>query len=278
LTRRGALVAVLSWLVWAPLVALAADGLGAAEARYAAGDFAGAESHFRQHLRGEPGSEVARFRAGQTAMALHGYGRAGDDFERVAAQGGALSERASFMAGLASYRLRDYVTAAGQWGDVVRSAERDDIAQAAQYGRAWCAIHRYQWPSSREELKRVTLLFPGLDDDPRAPPLLAELRRADALPMRSPTAAKWMSTIAPGVGQVYAGRVANGIVSAGLNGAFLYFLGRAVTDGRWVDALFIYVGGSRFYWGGRQNAEKFARARNDAMQRGFVADLARYDF
>ncbi len=271
-------VLALLWLACAAPGVLAAGELGEAEELFGSGDFVGAEGRFRRYLLNEPGSEVARYRAGQAAMALGGYDRAGPDFEGVVALGGPLAARASFMAGLASYRLRDYVMAAGQWGDIVRSAERDDIAQAAQYGRAWCAIHRRQWPSAREELKRVTLLFPGRYDDPRVRPLLAELRRADALPLRSPTAAKWMSTVAPGAGQMYAGRVANGIVSTGLNGAFLYFLGRAVVDGRWVDALFIYVGGSRFYWGGRQNAEKFARARNEEQRARFVADLARYDF
>lgn len=257
---------------------LASDALERGEARYSAGAFGEAERHYRLHLRDDPTSDVARFRAAQSAMQLGNYELAGIDFARVAEAESALAERASFLAGLASYRLRDYATAASEWGEAIRWVEDDGIVAAAQYGRVWCAIHRHEWSSARSELTRMRQLFPGREETERERALTEALRGSDALPLRSPSAAKWLSTALPGAGQIYAGRVGNGAVSAGLNGAFLYLLGSSVVDGRWVDALFIYLGGSRFYWGGRQNAEKFARERNTESRARFVARLARYDF
>jgi hypothetical protein len=206
------------------------------------------------------------------------YRVAASDFARVRESGTGLAGRASFLVGLANYRLLDYSSAWMEWGELVRWVEDDDLVAAAQYGRVWCAIHGHDWPSAQAELARTRSLFPGRELDDRQKELAEALRGAEALPLRSPGAAKWVSTGLPGAGQIYSGRVVNGVVSAGINGAFLYFLGRSVAGGRWVDAVFIYLGGSRFYWGGRQNAERFARERNKDTREAFVARLAQYDF
>ena len=78
----------------------------------------------------------------------------------------------------------------------------------------------------------------------------------------------------PGAGQVYAERYGNGAVSALLNGAFLYFMGKAAADERWVDAAFIYLIGARFYWGGRENAARFANEYNERETERFIERLA----
>jgi tetratricopeptide (TPR) repeat protein len=259
-------------------VSAAAAGLAGAERLYEAGDYAPAEELFRRHLVEHPSEEAARFRAGQAAFALGRYIDAAADFELLARDGDGLAERARFMKGLASYRLGEYSTAADQWSETVRLVQSDDVASAAQYGRAWCAIRRHQWSDAGAQLSRLSLILPDSREASRASLLHDALRDADALPMRSPRAAKWLSTGLPGAGQLYAGRAASGMVSLGLNAGFFYFLARAVADARWVDATFIYVAGSRFYWGGRQNAEKFAVARNARARSEFVSRLAAYEF
>ncbi len=272
----AALLVGLAFLTRASL-SVGAD-LADAEAMYRAGDYAHAEALFRRHLVQFPQEDVARLRAGQSALALGRYLDAAGDFELVLRVDGELGERARFLAGLASYRLGDFVTASSQWGDTVRLVRSADVASAAQYGRAWCAIRRHKWSDASAELRRLLLLFPASAESERTSLLTNALRNADALPTRSPGAAKWLSTVVPGAGQMYAGRVGSGMVSLGINASFFYLLGRAVRDGRWVDALFIYAGGGRFYWGGRQNAESFALARNERVRDGFVTHLARYEF
>ena len=246
-----------------------------AEALYQSGDFAGAESLFRRHLLEFPGEEVARFRAGQSALNRGQYIDAARDFGLVVDSAGSLAPRARYMAGVASYRLGDYTTAKSEWGETMRRVASDDTAAAAQYGRAWCSIRTHAWEEASLELGRLQLVFPSTADSQRAASLSDALREAHALPLRSPRAAKWLSTALPGTGQMYAGRAASGVVSLGLNAGFFYFLARAVSDERWVDALFIYVAGSRFYWGGRENAGKFAETRNARIREAFVSRLER---
>ena len=111
----------------------------------------------------------------------------------------------------------------------------------------------------------------------RAAALRTALERAENLRYRSPRKAKWLSTILPGTGQIYAGRIGSGLASMALNGLFFYTTGRSLAKKRWVDALFFYLIGSRFYRGGRQNAERFAWEANRRIEAEFIETLGRYE-
>ena len=267
-------------LIMLTVLGAQADALRQGEAAYQQSDYATAQAAFERFLTATPSDaavDVARFRLGQIALAKRDFTAASDRFGAVAASESPLADRASYYQGLASYRAKDYGRADLVWSNTIRSATDESIAARAQFGRAWCQVRRGNWGVAELALDRVMLLFP---DDPlasRAESMQKELSRANHLPRRSSSKAKWMSTILPGSGQIYAGHVGNGLVSAGLNGGMAYVLGSAVNDRRWLDVGFLYLLGSRFYFGGRQNADKFANEHNERVVREFVDELARFE-
>ena len=93
------------------------------------------------------------------------------------------------------------------------------------------------------------------------------------LPLKSPRLAQFMSTVFPGSGQIYAGKTRNGLISLGINAAFFYLLGDSVVDKRYVDATGIFLVGSRFYWGNRQNAKKWAMEHNRDLEMDLIERL-----
>jgi tetratricopeptide (TPR) repeat protein len=244
-------------------------------------DFDAAELLYRRYLTERPDGpfwDVARFRAGETALDAGRFDAALADFALLSRSDTPLAERASLWLGLTHYRRRAYDAAREQWAQTARTAQDDNIAAEAQYGAAWSSIRLHDWATARRALERFPVVFRESQRALGAAALAARIgQRASSLPLRSPEAARWLSTFLPGAGQVYAGRVGNGLVSLAINGAFVYVTARAVADGRWVDAGFLYLAGARFYWGGRQNAAKFARERNEQEKQRFIRELEAYD-
>ena len=181
--------------------------------------------------------------------------------------------REAYMSALALYRAGRYADAAREWAELARSSEDEAAAERAQLGRAWAAIRLRDWGAAASHLDRLPIMFPDSELLPRAELLRRQLGDGPRFSKRSPKTAKTLSTFLPGAGQIYAGRCANGVVSALLNGAFFYLLGDSLTEKRWVDSAFIYLIGARFYWGGRQNAAKFARERNERETERFIERL-----
>ena len=258
----------------------ASDLLREAEAAYQRGDFPQAHDEFQEFLRLRPvdvAADVARFRLAQAALNVGDLSAALEDFQHIAQTPSPLAERASYFAGLSAYRAGDYGRADVVWSQTVRGAEDRHVASRAQFGRAWCAIRQTRWNSARQALDRMELLFPEEPLTARSEDLQRALAQAENLPSRSPTKAKWLSTFLPGSGQLYTGHTANGLVSTALNGALIATIAKAASDGRWLDVGFLYLLGGRFYFGGRQNAEKFARQYNRRVTDGFLEDLGRYE-
>ncbi len=82
---------------------------------------------------------------------------------------------------------------------------------------------------------------------------------------RSPTAAAVMSTIVPGLGEVYAGRFVPGLLGLAVTGASAWAAYSSARSGDWVLAsVVVSTFFLRFYNGSRQNAVLFASEYNQA--------------
>lgn len=151
----------------------------------------------------------------------------------------------------------------------------------AQYLRGWCYVHDRNWFKAITEFRNIHQLRAENSDtgtlDARLEQSAAKL--ADTtfantpLPLKSPRLAQFMSTVVPGSGQIYAGKTRNGLISLGINAAFFYLLGDSVVNKRYVDAAGIFLVGSRFYWGNRQNAKKWAMEHNQNLEIDLIEQL-----
>ncbi|HDK35807.1 MAG TPA: hypothetical protein ENG82_02775 [Bacteroidetes bacterium] len=79
---------------------------------------------------------------------------------------------------------------------------------------------------------------------------------------RSPATAKWLSTVFPGLGQLYSGDFKNAVNALALNGLLGYGVTQAFLKQNYVDAVlegvFLF---QRYYMGNRVHAAQIARTR-----------------
>ena len=140
-----------------------------------------------------------------------------------------------------------------------------EIRAAARYLRGWSYIHTADWNRAIAELRAVK--------NPEATRLAARLLETTPLPQKSPHIAGWLSTLIPGSGHLYAGKLKEGILAAALSGTFIYLAADAIRERRYVDATGFALVGWQFYWGNRRDAQRFARDSNAHRQRDFIERL-----
>ena len=259
-------------------VALSASSLTDAEDAYGRGEYATAQRLFGEITVGSPDERtatLARYREAECALELRQFDRALDVFLSLASSPDAgIAARSFAMVGLTHYRRGEYADARRVWEEIVRSVEDPNLAAQAQYATGWCAVRLGDFATATDDFRRLVLLFPSLDSSERAGQMIERLRDAGSLDLRSERKASLLSTFLPGAGQVYAGRVGNGYVSFALNGLVAYALSHSLATNRWVDATFVFTLGSRFYFGGRQNAARFAVEWNERQREAFVKQLS----
>lgn len=251
--------------------------LSDAEDAYAHRDYQRAQRLFQELLTQALDEEIKtflRFREAECALELREFDAAEETFRRLSSLADPeIAARARSMVGLIFYRRGEYLEARRVWGELVRTVEAVNLAAQMQYAVGWCSLRVGDLDQAQEDFQRVVFLFPESDSAQRAGEMLRRLSTLRAFPRRSAQAARWLSTFLPGAGQVYAGRLGNGCVSFLLNALAAYALGRSLTKRHWVDAIFVGVLGSRFYFGGRQNAARFAAEWNQQKREQLLQQL-----
>lgn len=84
---------------------------------------------------------------------------------------------------------------------------------------AWTALYAYDLPGAIERFDSLATLDPA---DPRIASMRDRVQQGLKLPRRSPALAGVLSGLVPGLGQVYAGRPLDGLVSFLVNGLFIW--------------------------------------------------------
>jgi tetratricopeptide (TPR) repeat protein len=91
---------------------------------------------------------------------------------------------------------------------------------------------------------------------------------------KSPQLSKWMSTLLPGVGQIYSGSWLNGVGALAVNALTGLLLYHGVSNDEWLETGTFYLPlWWRYYSGNRYNAERLARAHNSDLARERAALL-----
>lgn len=242
-----------------------------ADALFEAGDYDGAILEFKRYIFYNPQSDVldyALYRIGQS----HYYSRRPADaqkrFERLLKDYPQSPFRlyARFMLGKTFMEDEDFPRARSEFHLITKSNIDKKLSAQAKYLEALSYLSERDWYSAVAEFRKVSQFQPDSQLSAKAERFADEILANLRLPRKSPTLARWMSTFLPGSGQIYAGRIANGLISTAFNAAFIYLLVDSIRDKRYVDAAGIYIIGARFYWGNIYNAAQSSLEYNQRIE------------
>ena len=184
-----------------------------------------------------------------------------------------LNLQAQLMLGRTYFDAQNYSIARSTFFHIVNAEAEGGIAAQAQYLRGWCYIHEQAWFKAIAEFRTVQQLQP---DTPlsQISVQLADVTYANTpLPFKSPRLAQWMSTLLPGSGQIYAGKLEKGLISGAINAAICYLLVDSILDERYMDAAGICLVGSQLYWRNRANAREWTIEHNRRIEVDFIRRL-----
>lgn len=196
------------------------------------------------------------------------YGLARNFFEKVLdAQVDNSLKRAACLAIAKTYiDDKDFEAARFELDELIK----DNPAETSEiyYWKGITYLHEYKWKAAQIEFSRAragssSINAKWLDSIQESLPYIEE---ALHLPYLSEKKALLLSTIIPGSGQIYAGKVMDGIISFVFNASMVYFtMERVKADDRLGAGLIVSVGLLRFYHGGRHNALQAAQEANEQM-------------
>jgi len=161
-----------------------------------------------------------------------------------------------------------------EFNDLLTYSMRDEQIIETRFWKGWNFLLEYNFGRACSEFEKITGGKIKNFYSHQASLLVQESRQGLNLSRRSPQLAKWLSTFLPGSGQIYCGKIGQGLISAILNGTLGYLTIKAIRDQRYYEgsALYLFVW-SRYYWGSRYNAERFAIMYNEKKKREYLNSL-----
>ena len=251
-----------------------------AEQLFESGDYQAARREYKRLLFYQPDTElrdVADYRIAQTYYYRNEATRAEGLFRKFSAvhPNSPLRFRSQLMLGRLHFDAGEYSLARSSLFELLHTSKEPEIVAAAHYLRGWCYIRTTDWNKAISELRQVDASQTSILRGEKAHELANTLLAETPLPSKSPQLASWLSTVIPGSGQFYAGRVKEGILAAALNGTFIYLITDAIRDRRYVDSAGLFFVGWQFYWGNRTNARQFATEYNKHREHELIETLKR---
>jgi len=144
-------------------------------------------------------------------------------------------------------------------------------AARAAYLIGWSLLWLRQWEEARQVFAAIAATSPYYASAQR---LASALDPPPALPQRSPTVARVLSTVLPGAGQIYSGHTVDGLIGLGVHGALIAGTSGAILAGLegagGIGAFFTWG----FYRAQMGNAAADARAFNVQAEEDFIEQLA----
>ena len=222
-----------------------------------------------------PRVDLARYRIGLSYYHQGNRELARQQFEEVTQNfpNSPLNLQAQLMLGRTYFDAKDYSTARSTFFPIVSADGGGETAAQARYLRGWCYIHERAWFKAITEFRTVQQLQPDTPLSQISDQLADATYANTPLPFKSPRLAVWMSTFLPGTGQIYAGKLENGLISSAINAAIGYLLVDSILDERYVDAVGICLVGSRFYMDNRVKAREWTIEHNRGLEVEFIRQL-----
>lgn len=247
-----------------------------AEQLFESGDYQAARLAYKRLQFYDPDTEfrdTADYRIAQTYYYQNEATRAEGLFRKFSTvhPNSPLRFQSQLMLGQLHFDAGEYSLARTTLFELLNVSNDPEIVEAAHYLRGWCYIHTTDWNKAISELRQADTSQSGKSVRALAETLLEET----PLLTKSPQVAGWLSTVVPGSGQLYAGKIKEGIFSAALNGTLIYLAVDAIRERRYVDCAGISLLGWRFYWGNRTDAQRFAAEYNKHHEQAFIETLKR---
>ena len=253
--------------------------------RYAAqlfesGDYQAARLAYKRLLFYDPDTEfrdIADYRIAQTYYYQNDATRAEGLFREFPAihPNSPLRFQSQLMLGQLHFDAAEYSQARSSLFELLHASTEPEVVAAAHYLRGWCYIHTTDWNKAISELRQVNTSQMGVFREKKASELADTLLEETPLPSKSPQVAGWLSTVVPGSGQLYVGKVKEGVLAAALSGTFIYLAVDAIRDRRYIDCAGISLVGWQFYWGNRTDAQQLASEYNKHHEQAFIETLKR---
>ena len=249
-----------------------------AEHLFESGDYQAARLEYKRLLFYRPDTEfrdVADYRIAQSYYYQNRPERAEHLFREFLTvhPNSSFRFRSQLMIGQLLFDAGAYSLARTTLFELLQSSEDTGAVAAAHYLRGWCYVHTADWNKAIAELRRVNTLQTDTSHGKNARRLADMLLEKTPLPHKSPQMAGWLSTVIPGSGQLYVGKVKEGVLAAVLSGTFIYLVADAIRERRYVDGAGISLIGWQFYWGNRIEAQRFASEYNSHRESELIEAL-----
>lgn len=222
-----------------------------------------------------PDANLAHYRIGLSYYHQDNQELARQKFEEVTqrSRNSPLYLQAQFMLGRTYFDAKNYSTARTIFFQIASAEVEKETAAQARYLRGWCYLHEQAWFKAITEFRTVRQLQPDTSLSQISAHLAHVTYANTPLPFKSPRLAQWMSTFLPGTGQIYAGKLENGLISSAINAAVFYLLADSIHEERYLDAVGICLVGSRFYLSNRNDAKKWTIEHNRQIETDFIRQL-----
>lgn len=249
-----------------------------AEQLYGSGDYQATRLEYKRLLFHRPDTEfrdIADYRIAQSYYYQNQPERAEHLFREFLTvhPNSPFRFRSQLMIGQLHFDAGEYSLARTTLFELLHSNADTEVVAAAHYLRGWCYVHTTDWDKAIAELRRVDTTQTEALHRKNARQLADILLEKTPLPHKSPQIAGWLSTIVPGGGQFYVGRVKEGVLAAALSGTFIYLVADAIRERRYVAGAGISLIGWQFYWGNRVDAQRFASEYNLQREHELIETL-----
>ena len=249
-----------------------------AEQLFEAGDYQATRLAYKRLLFYRPDTEfrdVADYRIAQSYYYRNRPERAGPLFREflVVHPNSPFRFRSQLMIGQLHFDAGEYSLARTALFELLHSSKDTEVVAEAHYLRGWCYVYTGDWTKAISELRRADTFQTGAPFGKNAHLLADTLLERTPLSHKSPRIAGWLSTVVPGSGQLYVGKVKEGILAAALSGTFIYLAVDAVQERRYVDCVGISLIGWQFYWSNRTDAQRAASEYNSHRERELIETL-----
>ena len=251
-----------------------------AEQLFESGDYQGARRAYKRLLfyhRDTQFRDVADYQIAQSYYHQNLPEQAERLFQEFSAThpNSTLRFQSQLMLGQLHFDAERYSLARTTLFELLQASEDVDVVAPAHYLRGWCYVYTSDWNKAIMEFRQVNMPETDALQRKSAGQLADTLLNQTPLPFKSPETAGWLSTIIPGGGQLYVGKVKEGILAAAVSGAFIYLAADAVRERRYIDCAGISLVGWYFYWGNRTEARWLASEHNAQYEREFIETLKR---
>ncbi len=183
--------------------------------------------------------------------------------------------QSELMLGQLHFDAEKYSHARRTLFELLQASKDVDVVAAAHYLRGWCYVYTSDWNKAITEFRQVNGSGTDTVRSTKAHQLANTILNETPLSFKSPEMAGWFSTVIPGSGQIYLGKVKEGLLAAAASGVFIYLVADAVRERRYVDCAGISLVGCYFYWGNRTDAQRLATEHNVQREREFIETLKR---